>query len=119
MGSTKAPPASSLRRRQRRLLEALLQHAAHVRPDFIRLAAGELLEHAELAVELDDGSGRRLVHLQTLPDRLRRVIVALHQPLARDVISELAARGGLEVKTAPVRRYREWRLWRNSTALPS
>ena len=88
---TATPPLPFSRRPPRHLLQSLLQHAAHVRPDFVGLAAGELPQHAELAVEVDNGSGRGLVHLEPLPDSLRRVVMSLDQTFSRDVIGELAA----------------------------
>ena len=93
---TAAPPISSSSRPQRHLLETLLQHFTHVRPDLVGLTARELLQDAELAVEVDDGPRRRLIHLETLPDRLGGVVMPLDQPLSGDVIGELQT-------------HREWR----------
>ena len=62
---------------------------AHVRPDLVGLAAGVLLKHAQLTVEVDHGPGRGLVDLEALPDGVRRVVGPLNEPLARDVILEL------------------------------
>ena len=68
------------------MLEDSLEIGLHMRPDLLALRPVEVLADVHLPVELQHGLRVGLEHLQSVPHRLRLVVLSLHQRLSGLVV---------------------------------
>ena len=68
------------------MLEDSFEISLDMRPDLLALRAVEVLADVHLPVELQHGLRVGLEHLQSVPHRLRLVVLSLHQRLSGLVV---------------------------------